>query len=70
MKYLDAKTTDINFKEKWQFIEYPSFWSRNRGWLLLASAGLVGGISTNLLSPTKETKKEPLDAHPIFPEKQ
>jgi len=54
LKYLDEKLGKIEFKEKWQFLEVPSYWSKNKSWLLPAGATALtatGAILYNALKP-------------------
>ncbi len=54
LKYLDEKLGKIEFKEKWQFLAVPSYWSKNKSWLLPAGATALtatGAILYNALKP-------------------
>ncbi|MDZ7269932.1 MAG: serine protease [candidate division KSB1 bacterium] len=54
LKYLGEKLGKIEFKEKWQFLEVPSYWAKNKNWLLPAGATALtatGAILYNALKP-------------------
>lgn len=54
LKYLDEKLGKIEFKEKWQFLEVPSYWSKNKNWILPVGATALtaaGAILYNALKP-------------------
>lgn len=67
--YLRDQLREVNFKEKWRFYHYPSFWSKNINWLLpsglagsaVAAVFFLRGNSGNAQQPT------PLASHPEFP---
>lgn len=54
LKFLNEKLGKIEFKEKWQFLEKPSYWSRNKSWILPVGATTLtatGAILYNILKP-------------------
>lgn len=54
LKFLNEKLGKIEFKEKWQFLEKPSYWSRNKSWILPAGATTLtatGAVLYNVLKP-------------------
>ncbi len=54
LKYLDEKLGKIEFKEKWQFLEVPSYWSRNKNWILPVGATALtasGFVLYSVLKP-------------------
>lgn len=68
LEYLDSKLGKIDFEERWGFHYYPSFWRKNRGWLLTAGAAAGGGLIAVLIKAGGEIPPpEPLTGHPEFP---
>lgn len=68
LKYLEDKLSKIDFEKKWGFYEYPSFWSKNRIWLVSSGAAAGGGIAAFLLKrDSKTSPPEPFSGHPEFP---
>jgi hypothetical protein len=54
LKYLDDKLKKVEFKQKWEFLLKPSYWSRNKNWLLPVGATTLtatGAILYNVLKP-------------------
>lgn len=54
LKYLDEKLKKVEFKQKWEFLLKPSYWSRNKNWLLPVGATTLtatGAILYNVLKP-------------------
>lgn len=44
LDFLDDKLKDVDFKVKWEFLQKPSYWSRNKGWIIPVTAvTLVSG---------------------------
>jgi hypothetical protein len=54
LKYLDEKLKKVELKQKWEFLLKPSYWSRNKNWMLPAGATTLtatGAILYNVLKP-------------------
>lgn len=54
LKFLNEKLGKIEFKEKWQFLEVPSYWSKNKSWILPVGATTLtatGAVLYNALKP-------------------
>ncbi len=43
LEYLDSNTKSIEFTEKWQFLEKPTFWKKNRSWIIPVTAASAVG---------------------------
>ncbi len=43
LEYLDKNTKSIDFTEKWQFLEKPTFWKKNRSWIIPVTAASAVG---------------------------
>lgn len=43
LEYLDKNTKSIEFTEKWQFLEKPTFWKKNRSWIIPVTAASAVG---------------------------
>ena len=67
LKYLEDKLSKIDFEKKWGFYEYPSFWSKNRIWLLSSGTAAGGGLAAFFLKRDSKTPPEPFSGHPEFP---
>ena len=50
LTYLDQQLKNVKFKEKWQFLIKPSYWQRNRLWIMTGSTVAVAGTAVVLLS--------------------
>lgn len=62
LKYLDEKLGKIEFKEKWQFLEVPSYWSKNKNWILPVGATTLtasGFVLYNVLKPPEALAEVP-----------
>ncbi|MCG3157846.1 MAG: hypothetical protein DKINENOH_04482 [bacterium] len=62
LKYLDEKLGKIEFKEKWQFLEVPSYWSKNKSWILPVGATTLtaaGAVLYNALKPPEALAEVP-----------
>lgn len=67
-KYLKRNLGKVDFEERWGFFEYPSFWRRNRMWLVSAGATAAGSLAVALLVKRDKTlPAEPFSGHPDFP---
>lgn len=67
LKYLEDKLSKIDFEKKWEFYEYPSFWSKNRLWLVSASTTAGSLTAALLMKRDKTPPPEPFPVHPEFP---
>ena len=59
LQYFDTSLKGVDFKEKWQFLQRPSFWRRNQLWLLSGGAAVVAGASAILLRKSEEPAEFP-----------
>ncbi len=54
LKYLADKLKKVEFAEKWEFLEKPSYWSKNKSWILPVGATTMtasGFVLYNVLKP-------------------
>lgn len=54
LQYFDTHLKQIDFKEKWQFLQKPSWWKRNQMWLLSGGAAVAAGTTALLLRSNPE----------------
>ena len=68
LNYLNDRTADIGFKEKWGFHKYPSWWSKNKSWLMPIGAGVASALGFTIydLATTEKVPPENLASHPDF----
>ena len=62
LKYLEEKFGKVDLKEKWQFLEVPSYWSKNKGWILPVGATALtatGAILYDALKPPEALAEVP-----------
>ena len=67
LDYLDEKTKNIDFTEKWQFLEKPSFWKKNRSWIIPVGTASVVGVGVFVASSSERDPISGIDATGDFP---
>lgn len=53
LNFLDEKLKNVDFKVKWEFLQKPSYWSRNKNWIIPVTAVTLvsGGFIIERLVP-------------------
>lgn len=70
LEFLDEKLDKVDFAVKWEFLQKPSYWARNKNWMLPLGAAATAGAAAVILSQKPPEKLASIDAVGLPPSGQ